>query len=65
MVFRKVKGVARVRYQESDLRRGYVASGLPISRYGESDFMTGDVCGDEGASSSTTSAPSTTVAPGG
>jgi hypothetical protein len=65
VVFRKVKGVAGVRYQESDLRRGYVASGLPISRYGESDFMTGDVCGDDGASSSTTSAPSTTVAPGG
>ncbi len=68
VVFRKVKGVAGVRYRESDLRTGYVASGLPISRYGVEDFQTGDVCGDAAAgdgSSTTTTAPSTTVAPGG
>jgi len=64
VVFRKVKGVAGVRYQESDLRTGYVASGLPISRYGVEDFQTGDVCGDEGegeCDGSTTTSPSTTT----
>lgn len=62
LVVRKVKGVAGVRYQETDLRTGYVASGLPISRYEVEDFMTGSMCGEEPladgeGSSTTTSAP--------
>ena len=54
VVFRKVKGVAGVRFQTSDLRTGYVASGLPINRYTVEEFQTGDVCGDEDADGSTT-----------
>ena len=78
VVFRKVKGVAGVRYQTSDLRSGYVASGQPISRYGVENFQTGDVCGDEedegegetDASTTSTTAlfptdTSTTLVPGG
>lgn len=64
VVFRKVKGVAGVRYQESDLRTGYVASGLPISRYEVEDFQTGDVCSDDaegGGEGSSTTTSSTTV----
>jgi hypothetical protein len=62
VVVRKVKGIAGVRYQESDLRTGYVASGLPIGRYSLDSFQTGDVCGDgEGDGSTTT----TTTALGG
>lgn len=64
VVFRKVKGVAGVRYQESDLRTGYVASGLPISRYEVADFQTGDVCGDEAGGDGSSTTTSTTV-PGG
>lgn len=62
MVVRKVKGIAGVRYQRSDLRTGYVASGEPISRYGVEDFVTGDVCGDgegDGSGSSTTTSTTT------
>lgn len=47
VVFRKVKGVAGVRYQETDLRTGYVVSGTPLSRYEVEKFQTGSVCGDE------------------
>ena len=47
-VVRKVKGVAGVRFQASDLRTGYVASGPPMSRYLIEDFQTGAVCGSEG-----------------
>jgi len=68
VVFRKVKGVAGVRYQASDLRTGYVVSGLPISRYEVDDFQTGDVCGDGGdgdGSTTTSTSTTTTVAPGG
>jgi hypothetical protein len=59
VVFRKVKGVAGVRFQEKDLRSGYVVSGQPISRYGVSDYQTGDVCGSEedGDGSATTTLP--------
>lgn len=61
VVFRKVKGVAGVRFQESDLRSGYVASGTPISRYGVEDYQTGSVCGseDEEGDGSTTTTGST------
>lgn len=70
VVFRKVKGVAGVRFQETDLRSGYAASGLPISRYEVADFKTGEVCGDEdeaeGDGSTTTTVPgATTAVPGG
>ena len=71
VVFRKVKGVAGVRYQASDLRTGYVVSGLPISRYGVEDFQTGDVCGDEdedgedGGTTTTAPVTTTTAAVGG
>ncbi len=69
VVFRKVKGVAGLRYQTSDLRSGYVASGLPIGRYGVERFQTGDVCGDgdegDGATTSTSIATTTTTAVGG
>jgi hypothetical protein len=70
VVFRKVKGVAGVRFQESDLRSGYVASGLPLSRYEVADFKVGELCGDEegdDADGSTTTADpgATTVPPGG
>ena len=64
VVFRKVKGVAGVRYQESDLRTGYVASGLPISRYEVADFQTGDVCGDDEASGDGSSTTTSTTLPG-
>jgi len=71
VVFRKVKGVAGVRYQESDLRTGYVVSGTPTSRYTVEGFQTGQMCGDEegaGEGSTTTAAPgaatTTTVLPG-
>ncbi|HWJ99040.1 MAG TPA: hypothetical protein VNQ33_12835 [Acidimicrobiales bacterium] len=47
VVFRKVKGVAGVRYQETDLRTGYVVSGTPLNRYEVDKFQTGSVCGDE------------------
>lgn len=53
-VVRKVKGVAGVRFQTSDLRTGYVASGQPISRYLLEDFQTGSVCGDKDSATSTT-----------
>lgn len=53
-VVRKVKGVAGVRFQTTDLRTGYVASGLPISRYEVDEFQTGDLCGDGDAKGSTT-----------
>ncbi|WP_421118824.1 hypothetical protein ACE2AJ_15850 [Aquihabitans daechungensis] len=62
VVFRKVKGVAGVRYQESDLRTGYVASGQPISRYGVEDFQTGDVCGDDGEGDGSTTTTTGLVA---
>ncbi len=55
LVVRSVKGVAGVRFQTSDLRSGYVVSGLPLSRYLVEDFQTGAVCGkeDEDATSTT------------
>ena len=53
-VVRKVKGVAGVRFQTSDLRTGYVASGQPISRYLLEDFQTGSVCGDQDGATTTT-----------
>ena len=61
VVFRKVKGVAGVRYQETDLRSGYVVSGTPINRYEVEKFQTGSVCGDEDeeGDGSTTSASTT------
>ena len=67
VVFRKVKGVAGVRYQESDLRTGYVVSGLPLSRYENDDFQTGSVCGDEGedGEDGSTTTTTTTVPTGG
>lgn len=51
VVFRKVKGVAGVRFQNADLRTGYVASGTPISRYEVDKFQVGSVCGDDGEKS--------------
>ncbi|MCU1372426.1 MAG: hypothetical protein JWO77_3620 [Ilumatobacteraceae bacterium] len=64
VVFRKVKGVAGVRFQLADLRSGYVASGLPISRYDAAAFQTGEVCGDEDGAEGSTTTSSTTL-PGG
>lgn len=49
MVVRSVKGVAGVRFSETDLRRAYVASGPPLRRYLVDDFVTGDVCGTAAA----------------
>jgi hypothetical protein len=70
VVFRKVKGVAGVRFQETDLRTGYVASGTPINRYEVEKFQTGSVCGDEdeegdGSTTSTSSVPASTTLPAG
>jgi hypothetical protein len=48
VVVRKVKGVAGVRFEESDLRTAYVATGLPLRRYPVEDFKTGSVCGGDG-----------------
>lgn len=68
LVVRKVKGVAGVRFQTSDLRTSYVATGEPIKHYLLEDFQTGDVCrkdktkgskgskGSKGATTTTTSA---------
>ena len=66
VVFRKVKGVAGVRFQNTDLRTGYVASGTPISRYEVDKFQVGSVCGDEGESGEEgdTGSTTTTVATG-
>jgi hypothetical protein len=64
-VVRSVKGVAGVRFETSDLREGYVASGEPISRYGLDDFRTGAVCGDEDEASSAGATTTTTTVPGG
>jgi hypothetical protein len=47
VVVRKVKGVAGVRFRESDLRTAYVATGQPIVRYPLEDFRTGSVCADD------------------
>ncbi len=46
VVIRSVKGVAGVRYEATDLRSGYVATGNPIVRYSIDGFKTGSVCGD-------------------
>lgn len=65
VVFRKVKGVAGVRYVETDLRTGYVVSGTPTSRYSVSGFKTGKMCGaEEGDGEPTTTSTSTTVPAG-
>lgn len=64
VVFRKVKGVAGVRFQDTDLRTGYVVSGTPISRYEVDKFQTGSVCGDEDEEGDGGSTTSTTLPPG-
>jgi hypothetical protein len=65
VVFRKVKGVAGVRFRTTDLRSGYVASGLPINRYETAKFQTGSVCGeDEGDGDGSTTTTSTTIPAG-
>ena len=68
MVVRKVKGIAGVRFQASDLRTSYVATGDPIKRYPLEDFQTGDVCGkskdSKGSKGSTTTSTATTAVGG-
>lgn len=46
LVVRSVKGVAGVRYQQADLRTGYVVLGVPSSRFTVEDFQTGGFCDD-------------------
>jgi hypothetical protein len=58
VVFRKVKGIAGVRYQDEDLRTGRVVSGTPSSRYTVAGFQTGQMCGDDAdASEGSTTSP--------
>ncbi len=46
VVFRKVGGVAGIRYQQADLRKSRVVSGNPLARYTVSGFQTAAVCSD-------------------
>jgi hypothetical protein len=45
VVVRRGKGPAGVRFQASDLREGFVASGDPILRWSLERFLAADLCG--------------------
>lgn len=47
VVVRRDKGVAGIRYQESELREGFVAAGDPVLRWSLENFQTGDLCGED------------------
>jgi hypothetical protein len=47
VVVRRGQGPAGVRYQESDLREGFVAAGNPILRWSLERFLAADVCGPD------------------
>ena len=75
-VVRSARGMAGVRYRESDLRTGFSVTGNPVVRYKTENFTKGGVCGEDGTEgsggvgTSSTTTPtsdpsvSTTVAPG-
>ncbi len=62
VVFRKVGGVAGIRYRESQLRKSRVVSGNPLARYTIAGYQDAKVCGETGITK-TTFVPPGTVAP--
>ena len=57
VVFRKLGGVAGIRYKGSQLRENRVVSGNPLSRYTIAGYQTAKVCGETGLTKTTFVAP--------